>query len=86
MIPILWMIDPGSVNHLMRFDTLTVDAGDNQDVAMTPHLVADSPALHVRAVWRDVDNMRARGQCAFPSALPVRRRGAASGQEQQNNG
>lgn len=80
------MIYPGSMNHFMRFYASAIGVRYDQDIAMTPRFVADSPALHVRAVWRDVDNMRARGQCAFPGALPVRRRGAASGQEQQNNG
>lgn len=76
------MIETGGVLPLMGLDAIAVGIGDDQDVAVTPHFVADRPALDLRPPRGDCDDVRGRSERAFPGAFPVRRRGA-SGEQQK---
>lgn len=74
------MIETSGVTHLVGFDAAIVCVGDDVDVAVALSLVAHRPPLDFWPPRGCADDVSARGECAFPSALPVfgRRAGAAA--------
>ena len=82
MVTILRMIETSGVLALMYFGALTLWAGDNQNIAVAAHLVADRPTFDTIAPRRAVDDVNIGGERALPGALPVRSRGAPGEQQE----
>ena len=77
------MIPTGSVTALMGLDAFAVCIVDDQDVTLARGLIAYRPALDFRAPRGGADNVRLRGERAFPGAFPVLgRHGRAAGNDQ----
>jgi hypothetical protein len=69
------MIESGGVLQLMRFGaSMILRTGVDEQVAMALDLIARRPSVDVIPIAASSDEVNvddSRGECAFPSALPI---------------